>query len=202
MNSNGFLKNFTCYLLLGIISFLVGWFLGGRLTRTRLSPETKIIRDTLWRVKPAPLSTITIGSVPHVYFFTDTLYDEAGEVEAVIGDSTVINFPIVQRTYPDSAYYAVISGPVVGGRFPTLDSIAVYREKIITTVKGDPEPAPRWAFGPAVETGYIGRFYALTGATVEYSHGRVTFGSTAGFDAFSKEFAGKAYAKFDLFRIK
>ena len=202
MSSRNFLQKYSIFLLICVILFGLGWHFGSRSARAKLSPQTKIIRDTLWKTKPAPLSTITIGSVPHVYFFTDTLYDEAGEVEAVIGDSTVINFPIVQRTYPDSAYYAVISGPVVGGRFPTLDSIAVYREKIITTVKGDPEPAPRWTFGPTVETGYIGRFYALTGATVEYSHGRFTFGSTAGFDAFSKEFTGRAYAKFDLFRIK
>ena len=197
------LKKLALFLLISVVIFLFGFHHGRRFERVRLSPETKIIRDTVWRIKPAPLSTIIIGSIPHVYFFTDTLWREDGTPE-VKTDSATISFPIIQRTYsdPDSLYYAIISGPAVDDCLPTLDSIAVRREQEITIVKGDPLPPPRWAIGPTLETGYSKRFYALIGASAQYTTGRLSSAISAGIDPVNHGLGARASIRFDLVRIK
>jgi hypothetical protein len=47
-------------------------------------------------------------------------------------DSVEVAFPVEQREYRDSTYYAIVSGAVVGDRRPTLDYIETY-EKTTTS---------------------------------------------------------------------
>ena len=202
MFSKDLIKKSIWYCIIGIILLAFGWSAGCNHVRKTLSPRQEVRVDTVWRTKPTPLSTIVIGSVPHAYFFTETVYDETGYQTSVTKDSVVMDVPIVRRTYPDSLYYAIVSGPAVGDYLPSLDSIAIYSKTITTIVKGNPAPTSRWSFGPVAKTGYNGRFYALTGISAQYTKNRISVRATAGYDPLFGGFGGDLSASIDLFRIK
>ena len=55
------------------------------------------------------------------------------------GDSVDVSFPIEQREYSDSTYYAIVSGAVVGDRRPTLDYIETYEKTTTSVVVKEPK---------------------------------------------------------------
>ncbi len=187
-----FLLVFCC-----ITAFLLGQGYGARKAIKGLRPIT--VRDTLWKTRPAPMSTIVIGRAPVLYFFDDTTFVDSEPV--IIHDSIPITVDVVRRQYKDSTYFASISGPSIGGLFPSLDSIAVYRS---TTYVPYPTAAvPKtWHVGPEFSASVVnGAPFALTGVGVTYQKGRFSFGGSVGYELFGEQPAFLVNAKFDLIRF-
>lgn len=125
-------KNF--FTTLGIIfCFIISFWLG-RISTINQKPE--IIRDTIYKEKPVPYK---VESIKTVYIPTDSKKDENKNIEDIV-DSIPIN--IKKKTYQDSTYRAVISGPTIGGFEPMLEEINIYSNTVIKKEKPSPYITP------------------------------------------------------------
>ena len=183
--------------VLCISAFLLGQGYGARRALKGLRPIT--VRDTVWRTKPAPLSTIVIGKVPTFYFFDDTTLVDSEPV--IIRDSIPMVVDVVRRQYGDSTFYASVSGPAIGHLVPSLDSIAVFRTT--TYVPYPAEHVPKlWHVGPELSATVVsGVPFALTGLDVSYEKGRLRLDGSVGYDLFGQKPAFLVRAKWDLIRF-
>lgn len=122
------LKSFFIGLVLGlVIGFILGWWLCNR-DGAVLTNTTSVV-DTIKYYKPIPYerkeTTVNGFALPRMIFApADTVVKTKVVVEN--GDSVEASFPVEQREYKDSTYYAIVSGAVVGDRRPTLDYIETY----------------------------------------------------------------------------
>lgn len=98
-------------------------------------------------------------------------------------DSAELRVAIEQQEYGgrDTSFYAVVSGPVIGGLRPSLDRLELYlTERLRTVTVREPY---RWEIGPAAGVWYspAGRGVWL-GGYVRRSFGRVSLSAAAGYD--------------------
>lgn len=132
MNSN--IKDF--FFLLGIIlSLIIAFKLGKDSAYTTLSST-----DTIHINKPEPNKVETVET-KYVYLPSepsppDTVYIDR-EIRVV--DSVKVAIDIERKTYQDSTFKAIISGPRIGDYGPILDDINIY-SKIETKIIEKPYP--------------------------------------------------------------
>ena len=89
----------------------------------------------------------------------------AGGMPRSIGDSAIMDLPIIQRHYGDSTYEAWVSGPVD----PRLDSVRVFAPTTVIT-RQEWKPPKRWHIGPTVGYGYTPHgFEPYIGVSLTYS---------------------------------
>lgn len=130
-------KGFFIALVLGLVIGLALGLLCGR-EQTFNSTTTKI--DTIKYYRPIPVYNERISAdfrLPKLIFApTDTIVKTIVVTER---DSMEVSFPVEQREYRDSTYYAIISGAVVGTRRPTLDYIETYNQTTTSKVMVEPK---------------------------------------------------------------
>lgn len=125
-HSKGF---FIANLVLGLVcGCALGWWLCDREQTYNTTTITKV--DTLRYYKPIAIARNELSSktlqLPKLLFApADTVVKTMVVIEK---DSVEVSFPVEQREYRDSTYYAIVSGAVVGGRRPTLDYIETYEK--------------------------------------------------------------------------
>lgn len=172
-------KHYILLAIAGLIAFLSGLFIGkgctekppGTVTETR---ETTV--DTIPYYAPMPQSELALGTqrytVPVDRFHgggyggeprqrgdndsisVDTLITThygtgTGGEPQCSKDSAIVELPIIQRHYADSAYEAWVSGPVD----PRLDSLRVFARTSIIT-RREWKPPKRWHIGITAGYGY------------------------------------------------
>ena len=109
-------------------------------TNTVVSPEPSDVqeKDTVYIRVPVPAKPGT-HSVEYVPVHDTTYID--------------VPIPVVQKTYEDSTYRAVVSGPAIADCGPRLDSLSIYNKTVTVyqtkTVYSEPS---RWSIG--VQAGY------------------------------------------------
>lgn len=122
-----------------VLGFAIGFIIGKHKAIT--SVEQVIRVDTVYRDRPLPYKVterVQTLSVPRILFApADTVMREVF-VPVGDNDSVKINATIETREYKDSTYRAVISGVVLGGIHPTLESIETYNTTITRTVRKHP----------------------------------------------------------------
>lgn len=134
------------------VALLVGTFFLGRCTATLnegIKSDTTQIKkiDTIAHSGPDPVRTDTVGhvtiptrtEVKYVYLSSPTVvkYDTVEVVRYVTRSdarSDSMSFPIVQQTYKDSTFYAVVEGVEVYGRKPILKYHETYNTTITNTI--------------------------------------------------------------------
>lgn len=134
-------KGFFISLVFGlVIGFVLGCWLCNR--EQSAVTNTSSVIDTIRYYKPIPYKpnqvAINNSALPRLLFApTDTLVKTIIETDK--GDSIEVSFPIEQREYKDSTYYAVVSGAVVGDRRPSLDYIETYSKTTTSEVVLQPK---------------------------------------------------------------
>lgn len=145
--SKGF---FIASLVLGLVcGCALGWWLCGREPSYSTTTITKV--DTLRYYKPIAIARNELSSktlqLPKLLFApADTVVKTIVVIEK---DSVEVSFPVEQREYRDSTYYAIVSGAVVGDRRPTLDYIETYEKTTTSIVVKEPKKV-RWYVGGSV----------------------------------------------------
>lgn len=115
--------------------------------------DTTTVFDTIPYYKPVPKDSIVLKYVQvPVPVNAQENYADANENQAN-PDTATISIPIERLVYEeDSTYYAVVSGPALGGYHPSLDTLKVYSktvtiEKTRTVTSYKPY---KWSVGPFV----------------------------------------------------
>lgn len=185
-----------------IVSFLSGYNAGKKKagqtgTKTSAS-DTVYIYKTVSHQSPEPKRTTQVGVIPEAFFF------DFSDTTIVKGDTIYIEsaFPIMEREYGDSTFRAIVSGPAVHHRLPSLDLLEFYpTTEVITNTETELITPKTWSLGPFVEMGAVsGVAFGLTGLQLGYSSGRFTAAGGAGYDFFSKSPMMTARASFSLFQ--
>lgn len=187
------MKYFTLALLVLIAVFHAGIYVGnGNAERqTESVTETaETIADTIVYNVPTPQATTALGTQSYVlpkYVFIgggvggeprrcaekdSSIVEDVARQDCVgektlqyDNDSAVIELPMVQRHYADSAFEAWVSGPVD----PRLDSVRVSAPTTIIT-KREWKPPKRWHIGPTIGYGYTSNgFEPYIGVSLTYS---------------------------------
>lgn len=143
-------------ILLAVVTFLIGYTLRGlddRHALTTAVADTIVVRDTLRYERPTPVAEIFVEEVPTpIPVYLTALGD-------TVCETVYAPIPITRKTYETEDYRAVVSG-----FRPSLDTIAVYPEKVYIK-----EKARRWGLG--VIGGYgvgLGGFSPYVGVGVYY----------------------------------
>lgn len=125
-------------------------------------PSTVYIKGDTVRIRDTIRDTIPIP-VKETLKRTDTVYlpilIDTTTYRTVEGDSVPVLIPITSKEYKTDDYRAVVSGYK-----PSLDSMEVYREKEIITLK---PKRKRWGLGLQVGYGYPSGLYV--GGGVSYN---------------------------------
>lgn len=144
--------------------------------REAIETDTITIYDTIPYIEPAPVHSQQVGSkkvtIPTSYIdrelenLPDIRADTAGltsaDVEATVPDSLTLQLPITQNVYEGEDYKAYVSGV-----YPSLDSLFVYPQREIVTIK---KPPKRWHIGPTVGIGFTPHgFEPFIGVSLSYS---------------------------------
>lgn len=119
-----------------------------------IDTETVTVVDTVKVFAPTPVSTetkVVQVKVPKLVFAEpDTV---VREVMVAVGDDSVsLNVEVEKREYRDSNYYAVVSGPAIGGLRPALDYFETYNTT--TNTVQTRRKRPKFAFTAGVGYGY------------------------------------------------
>ncbi len=133
----------------GIVGFLVGvllcvllfWMFPHKRQGEAVADTLRVrITDTIRVLQPVARDSVVVRYVTErlPVVVRDTVACEVGK------DSAEVEIPIVQKRYTDSTYTAWVSG-----YRPSLDSIHVYRQQEIVTIK---EKQRRWNVG--ISAGY------------------------------------------------
>lgn len=150
MEDNHSLKGVFIVLVFGlVVGFVLGWWLCNRGQADIVTTvETTIDTTKYYNPKPIePTIVERIVTIPKlVYVPADTIVKTIVRVER---DTIEVSYPVEQREYKDSTYYAVISGAVVGERRPTLDYIETYN-KTTTIMQAKPPKKLRPYVGASV----------------------------------------------------
>lgn len=106
--------------ILVLIAFAAGYF-----CRPIPQIEKEVVRDTVTVTKIVPYKVRDVGyitgSIPRAVFSPNDT------IEIVTIDSVQVEVPIREIEYKNDLYRAVISGPIIGNRGPSLDHMEVYR---------------------------------------------------------------------------
>lgn len=118
----------------------IGFFAGLLLGKEHRVVTTHTTVDTVVYYRPIHTASATTEvrtiSLPRLLFApADTVHTTTVIVK---GESVELQVPVERREYRDSAYYAVVSGAVVGDIHPTLESIETYAKN--TTQKIEYKP--------------------------------------------------------------
>ena len=162
--------------------------------RTECATDTLKVYDTIPYLAPKPQNELAIGTrrytLPAYYIIgsgvggqprsclaTDAVCRDdsiglcaeygtgAGGEPRCSRDSAMVELPIIQRHYADSAYEAWVSGPID----PRLDSLRVFAPTTIIT-KREWKPPKRWHVGPTIGWGYTPQgFQPYIGVSITYS---------------------------------
>lgn len=167
-------------LLYALGAFLVGFKVGREYEKARMPDitertDTIRVKDTLPYYYPVPKDSIVLRYVTvTVPAFQESVPEMQDNVPS-LQDSVPITVPIERKVYQeDSSYYAVVTGPAVGGYHPSLDTLEVYRETVtiekvrnVTSYK-----AFRWSLGPFLsqEVG-LSHYAAKAGVQADLSLG-------------------------------
>lgn len=140
----------------------VGVFVGLIIGRPQQAITATTHVDTVIYYKPMPMSAkvqeVRVLTLPRLLFAPA---DTVRETKIIaLKDSVQVQVPIERREYRDSAYYAVISGAVVGDIHPELVSIDIYSRKEVQVVEVKP-PIVR-----AYVTGAVGKESVSGGAGI------------------------------------
>ena len=163
------LKSFFIGLVLGlVIGFILGWWLCNR-DGAVLTNTTSVV-DTIKYYKPIPYerkeTTVNGFALPRMIFApADTVVKTKVVVEN--GDSVEVSFPVEQREYRDSTYYAIVSGAVVGDRRPTLDYIETYEKTTTSEVVLKPKKVRLYVGG---SVGVFGTWSVGAGGEIGRAH--------------------------------
>lgn len=188
-------KNLMLLALAGLITFLVGFFIGKDADKPpgEIKEERKMTVDTIPYYAPKPQSELALGThrytLPHYLFLGggsggeprcsgDTMLTArdttvttanygtgAGGEPRYSTDSAIVELPTMQRHYADSTYEAWVSGPVA----PRLDSIRVFAPTT-TITKREWKPPKRWHIGVTAGYGYGAKgFQPYIGIGITYS---------------------------------
>ena len=194
-------------IVIGLLLFALGWRFGTVLEHAKFPDitertDTIPVRDSLPYYYPVPKdsSVIRYVDVPVTVTVNDT---------NVITLTANVNVPIERKVYEeDSTYYAVVTGPTIGGLHPSLDTLKVYRETVTieTTKKVTEYKTYKWTVSPFVsqEVG-LSHYDAKVGVQAEFGRNRWRFIPEIGYRASSLDehgwYAG-GRLKFDLIRGK
>lgn len=134
----------TLLWLLLVASLLLNIWLYGSITRQPhdTDTDTVTITDTVMvRVPVVRDSVVVRTEIAYlVKYLPDTLTRDSGRVNDLPDSLTRVVVPITQRTYSDDSTYTAW----VSGYHASLDSIAVYRQMELVTVREKPR---RWTVG-------------------------------------------------------
>jgi hypothetical protein len=119
-----------------------------------VSSDTIIVTDTVTIDKPYPVYKEVIRNHYEYIPVTDTL---------TINDTVYVAVQRERVIYQDSLYRAVISGI-----HPSLDTISVYPQTTIITIK-EKAKADKWHLGLQGGIGYAGKFNPYVGFGITYS---------------------------------
>ena len=178
------MKNFLKILLVVVASLVAGAYLhkcqspfGDAIPgREDCVVDTVKVYDTIPYIEPAPVHSQQTGykqvTIPTSYIdrglenLPDIRADTAGltsaDVEATVPDSLTLQLPITQNVYEGEDYKAYVSGV-----YPSLDSLFVYPQREIVTIK---KPPKRWHIGPTVGIGFTPHgFEPFIGVSLSYS---------------------------------
>lgn len=118
-------------------ALVVGVFVGLILGRPQQNITTTTKVDTVIYYKPLPttaaVTEVRTLTLPRLLFAPADTVRETTII--ALKDSVQVQVPIERRVYRDSAYYAVISGAVVGDIHPELVSIETYSRREVQVVE-------------------------------------------------------------------
>lgn len=167
-------------LLLLAAAFILGYRLG--VGSVEITETTRV--DTVYYQNPEPVRvTHTTRNVVHPIFLfapADTIRQKPFNQSV---DGVELKVDIERQEYggSDTTFFAVVSGPALGGFRPRLERLELYAtERIRTSVLRKPY---RWEIGPAA-----GAWYAPAGggvwlgAQARYNLGRLSISAAAGYD--------------------
>lgn len=160
-----------------VVMFLIGLLIGvmvgrGCSLKVKTTEERTTVTDTVKYYLPTAKTEKTIGThryIMPVYRFLGGGFRgeplERDHIDSICKDSAIVELPMVQRHYADSAYEAWVSGPVD----PRLDSVRVLsRTEYIT--RREWKPPKRWHIGITAGYGYGTKgFQPYIGVGITYS---------------------------------
>lgn len=150
------IANLMISLVVALVAFFVGRWYNNKHPRTKYSPDTKLVYDTLTYVDTVKYYPVSKSEKPNGYAgvqvnvaYLHEVLDSLPRIRAdtanvtvyqnTVRDSVILQLPMTQTIYGDSTYTAWISG--VNAR---MDSIYVYPKREIITIK---HPPKRWHIG-------------------------------------------------------
>lgn len=116
-------------------------------------------------------------------------------------DSVELRFDIERQEYGgrDTTFFAVVSGPAVGGLGPRLDKLELYATERIRTVTG--HKPYRWEIGPAAGAWRSPAGSGLwIGGQARRSFGSLSLTAAAGYDPYNMGAFGQIQAEVSLWR--
>jgi len=184
------MKNTIITIVLLLLAFFAGWWLGRDSSRVTTQTVTHV--DTIFYERPQPVGIsdklVTIN-VPKMLFAPTSQFRGAAKKVKVSGSSgsylpeqkDSVQITITTKQYQDSTYRAQVSGPLIGDYSPTLDWIEVYNRNTTTSVVvRDPY---KWEIG-AVAGAWVtpDGNGAWLGASARYNLGILSITGLAGYD--------------------
>lgn len=166
-------RHYLFLILVGLTAFFGGFVIGKNRTEKPPGGVTETVEttvDTVVRRMPVQRDVSAAGTrrfVVPTYCFLGTVAerDSVTEEPQCSADSALVELPIVQRHYADSAYEAWVSGPID----PQLDSVRVFAPTTVVT-RQEWKPPKRWHIGPTVGFGYTPRgLEPFIGISLTYS---------------------------------
>lgn len=179
------MKRLTLYLLAAVIAgaVLFGW--GYRRGAASVEVSELVRTVPVYYEKPQPVRvthTSATVRVPALLFAPADTIRESVIVRDEDGDLQM-RVAIERQEYGgrDTSFYAVVSGPVIGGLRPSLDRLELYlTERLRTVTVREPY---RWEVGPAAGVWYAPAGCGTwLGGYVRRSFGRVSLSAAAGYD--------------------
>lgn len=178
------MKRLIPYLLAALAAgaLLFGW--GYRRGAASVKVVESVRTVPVYYQKPEPVRvTHTVRNVVHPIFLfapADTIREKPFNQPV---DSVELNVDIEWQEYGgrDTTFFAVVSGPALGGLRPQLERLELYTtERIRTSVLRKPY---RWEIGPAAGAWYApAQGGVWLGGYARRSFGRFTLSAAAGYD--------------------
>lgn len=196
------MKRLILYLLAAVTAgaLLFGW--GYRRGAASVEVVESVRTVPVYYEKPEPVRvTHTTRNVVHPIFLfapADTIRQKPFNQSV---DSVELKVDIERQEYGgrDTTFFAVVSGPALGGFRPRLERLELYAtERIRTSVLRKPY---RWEIGPAA-----GAWYAPAGggvwlgAQARYNLGRLSISAATGYDSHNAGPFGQVQAGVVLWR--
>lgn len=141
------MKNSFWFILLLVIGCVISGIVGYKIHNPAITTETTIETDTITIV-----DTVYIDK-PIPKYITN-LQERIDTIIQVDSIEVPISLPIVEKTYQDSIYKAVVKGVEID-RFPSLESLEIYRNReVITNTITVQQHQSKWGFQLGVGIGY------------------------------------------------